>query len=139
MGLKHKLNEITDPKEPGMKPGACWLIHLHLFLFCLEGSRETKNQNKRVGEREEGKITAAAWRLYLQSKLKDTFGSLFFSPLTFCCWKSRVLLAAEKGSFRLLFICDKNIITLPSPSLSFLRLLPCKLPPLFSPHPCPMS
>lgn len=60
MGLRQKLNEITDPKEPGVKPGACWPIHLHLFLFCLQGSRETKNENESVGEGEERKFTAAA-------------------------------------------------------------------------------
>lgn len=81
MGLKHKLNEITDPKEPGVKPGACWLIHLHLFLFCLEGSRETKNQNKRVGAREEGKNYCSSLEAVSTGQAERHFRFPFLFPV----------------------------------------------------------
>jgi hypothetical protein len=76
MGLWHKLNEITNPKEPGVKSGACWSIHLSLLLSCLEGSRENETQDERVEERSSQLLLQFGGCLSC-GKLKDNSRTLF--------------------------------------------------------------
>lgn len=95
MGMWHKLNEITNPKEPGVKSGACWSIHLSLLPSCLEGSRENEEQDAGVGERSRQLLPQLGGCLSY-GKQKDNTGASF-PPVSLYWYNSRVLLAAREG------------------------------------------